>query len=65
MATGLGLRIGTYESVAAVLSDHGVSQDDEATPEYIVRDTVLYMNADGESQLGGTAPDNTEHTVTD
>ncbi|MBJ8348682.1 hypothetical protein [Antrihabitans sp. YC2-6] len=51
MATGLGLRVGTYESVAAVVTS------DDAEPEYIVRDSVLYLTDDGDSQLGGTPPD--------
>ncbi|MFH5229923.1 hypothetical protein [Antrihabitans spumae] len=58
MATGLGLRIGTSESVAAI-----VTTDNDAEPTYIVRESVLHMTADGDTRLGDTAPAGTTHSV--
>ena len=60
MATGLGLRIGTYESVAAV-----VTTGQESEPEYIVRKTVLHMTDDGDSYLGEAPADVETHAVSE
>jgi hypothetical protein len=58
MATGLGLRIGTYESVAAV-----VTTGQESEPEYIVRNTVLHMTDGGDSYLGEAPEDVETHAI--
>ncbi|NMN99117.1 hypothetical protein [Antrihabitans stalactiti] len=60
MATGLGLRIGTYESVAAV-----VTTGQESEPEYIVRKTVLHLTDDGDSYLGEAPADVETHSVSE
>ncbi len=58
MATGLGLRIGESESVAAI-----VTSGRESEPEYVVRETVLHMSDNGDSALGGTPPEVPSRTV--
>lgn len=58
MATGLGLRIGESESVAAI-----VTSGRESEPEYVVRETVLHMSDNGDTVLGGTPPEGPSRTV--
>lgn len=56
MATGVGLRIADDGCAAAVLTDVGELH-------YIERDCVLHMSDDGDTALGGPAPDGPAHTI--
>ncbi|KAA0018936.1 hypothetical protein [Antrihabitans cavernicola] len=60
MATGLGLRVGDAESVAAIVTSGRLSE-----PEYVVRPTVLHMSDDGDTVLGDAPADGTYKTVSD
>ncbi|MBH0778865.1 hypothetical protein [Nocardia bovistercoris] len=56
MATGVGLRIAEDECTAAVITDAGELR-------YVVREAVLHMTDDGDTVLGGEAPENS-HSIT-
>lgn len=56
MATGVGLRIADDGCTAAVLTDLGELH-------YIEHDCVLHMFDDGDTVLGGPAPDGPAHTI--
>ncbi|WP_067852762.1 hypothetical protein [Nocardia shimofusensis] len=56
MATGVGLRIADDGCTAAVLTDVGELH-------YIERDCVLHMSDDGDTALGGPAPEGPAHTI--
>lgn len=59
MATGVGLRIADDESVVAV-----VTGDDATLPvHYTVRESVLHMSDDGDTVLGGEAPEGYSHSI--
>lgn len=52
MSVGIGVRVGSLVSTLVVASNESGTPD----PIVIVRDTVLYLCADGESVLGGGEP---------
>ncbi len=58
MATGVGLRIGNAECVAAV-----VTTGCESEPEFVTREAVLHLSDGGDAVLGGPAPTG-YHSVT-
>jgi len=60
MATGVGLCIGTSDTVAAI-----VTTGHESDPVYVLRDAVLHMSADGAAMLGGVAPVGYAHSIVD
>ncbi|WP_227997489.1 hypothetical protein [Nocardia australiensis] len=57
MATGVGLRIAENESTAAIVTDAG-------EPQFIVRESILHMSDDGDTVLGGPAPEDHSHSIT-
>ncbi|ONM49474.1 hypothetical protein B0T44_11955 [Nocardia donostiensis] len=57
MATGVGLHIAADGCTAAIVTNDG-------EPQYIVREPVLHMSADGDATLGGDAPPGRSHTIT-
>ncbi|HLS78365.1 MAG TPA: hypothetical protein VK083_16405 [Nocardia sp.] len=56
MATGVGLRVADDGCTAAVLTDVGELH-------YIERECVLHMSDDGDTVLGGPAPEAGAHTI--
>ncbi|MFI9506853.1 hypothetical protein [Nocardia sp. NPDC052566] len=57
MATGVGLRIAEDTCTAAIVTESG-------EPRYIVRESILHMSDDGDTELGGPAPSGNTHSVT-
>ncbi|MBF6068929.1 hypothetical protein IU443_13270 [Nocardia farcinica] len=57
MATGVGLRIADDGCTAAVVTDGG-------DLHYVERDCVLHMSDDGDTVLGGEAPEGHSHSIT-
>ncbi|MET8774075.1 hypothetical protein ABZV58_03520 [Nocardia sp. NPDC004654] len=58
MATGVGLRIADADCTAAIVTDSG-------DLHYVVRESVLHMSDDGDTVLGGDAPSDHSHSITD
>ncbi len=57
MATGVGLRIAEDNCAAAIVTDNG-------EPTFIVRESILHMSDDGDTVLGGPAPEGRTHSIT-
>ncbi|MCX4096256.1 hypothetical protein [Nocardia sp. alder85J] len=71
MATGVGLRIAEDVSIAAIVTSvgsagSGVGSAASGAPEphYILRDSVLHMADDGDTELGGEPPPGHTHSIT-
>jgi hypothetical protein len=64
MATGVGLRIAEDVSVAAIVSSVGSPGTGAPEPHYILRDSVLHMADDGDTELGGQPPAGHTHSIT-
>ncbi|MEV6429024.1 hypothetical protein [Nocardia sp. NPDC051463] len=58
MATGVGLRIAENNCTAAIVTDAG-------EPQFIIRESILYMSDDGDTVLGGPAPADHSHSITE
>ncbi|WP_328407108.1 hypothetical protein [Nocardia sp. NBC_00403] len=58
MATGVGLRIAENNCTAAIVTDAG-------EPQFIIRESILHMSDDGDTVLGGPAPADHSHSITE
>ncbi|WP_216894321.1 hypothetical protein, partial [Nocardia alni] len=65
MATGVGLRIAEDECLAAIVSNGGGSGALLPQPPlFVVREPILYMSDDGDTELGGDPPEGNTHSIT-
>ncbi len=65
MATGVGLRIAEDECLAAIVTTGGGSGALLPQPPlFIVREPILYMSDDGDTDLGGDPPAGNTHSIT-
>lgn len=62
MATGVGLRIAEDECLAAIVvgGEPGVPAPE---PIFVVRESVLHMSDDGDTELGGDSPAGHSHSI--
>src|SRR6266568_4200274 len=65
MATGVGLRIADDECLAAIVSSATPEPGAPAPePVFVVREPVLHMSDDGDTELGGDPPAGHSHSIT-
>jgi len=64
MATGVGLRIAEDECLAAIVTGGGEPGADAPEPLFVVREPVLHMSDDGDTELGGDPPAGHAHSIT-
>ena len=65
MATGVGLRIADDECLAAIVSSTTPEPGAPAPePIFVVREPVLHMSDDGDTELGGDPPVGHAHSIT-
>ncbi|MBU3066165.1 hypothetical protein KO481_32190 [Nocardia sp. NEAU-G5] len=65
MATGVGLRIAEDECLAAIVSSTTPEPGAPAPePLFVVREPILYMSDDGDTELGGDPPGGHSHAIT-
>jgi hypothetical protein len=65
MATGVGLRIADDECLAAIVTGGSGEPGEQASePNVVVRESILHMSEDGDTELGGDPPAGTSHSIT-
>ncbi|MQY30991.1 hypothetical protein [Nocardia aurantia] len=63
MATGVGLRIAEDVSVAAIVTSVGSPGAGTPEPHYVLRESVLHMADDGDTELGGQPLPGHSHSI--
>ncbi|WP_019932283.1 hypothetical protein [Nocardia sp. BMG111209] len=63
MATGVGLRIAEDVSVAAIVAGVGSPGAGAPEPHYVLRESVLHMADDGDTELGGQPLPGHSHSI--